>query len=171
MTKSTDEKGLAESLVALLFMIGFLSGGISASFAGTFADRFGRKAACLAYCVIYSLSCLTLLTDQLPLLFLGRILGGMSGTLLYSVFESWLVAEFNGLMMEEQGALSGIFSMMTTLNSVVAIVAGILAEWLVDQTGTAKSPFLLSMVCLSMAFVVISRNWVCPFWLQDPGLC
>ncbi|KAJ4290978.1 hypothetical protein N0V90_010174 [Kalmusia sp. IMI 367209] len=156
-----DEKGLAESMVALLFMVGFLSGGISASFAGTFADRFGRKAACLAYCVIYSWSCLTLLTDQISILFLGRILGGISGTLLYSVFESWLVAEFNKLMVDddEGSSLAGIFSMMTTLNSFVAIVAGIVAGWLVDHAGTAKAPFMASLACMSIAFVVISKTW------------
>jgi len=149
-------------MVALLFMVGFLSGGISASFAGTFADRFGRKAACLAYCVIYSCSCLTLLTDQIALLFLGRILGGISGTLLYSVFESWLVAEFNGLMIEDDdgAALGGIFSMMTTLNSFVAIVAGIVAEWLVGRVGTAKAPFMASLACMSIAFIAISNTWV-----------
>ncbi|KAL1602643.1 hypothetical protein SLS60_006060 [Paraconiothyrium brasiliense] len=155
-----DEKGLAESMVALLFMVGFLSGGISASFAGTIADRFGRKAGCLAYCVIYSCSCLTLLTDRIEVLFLGRILGGVSGTLLYSVFESWLVAEYNKLVVDDEGsALSSIFSMMTTLNSFVAIVAGILAGWLVDHIGTAKAPFMASLGCMSIAFIAISKTW------------
>ena len=148
-------------MVAFLFMIGFLSGGVSASFAGTFADRFGRKAACLAYCVIYSCSCLTLLTDRIEVLFLGRILGGISGTLLYSVFESWLVAEYNKLMIDDESAsLSGIFSMMTTLNSFVAIIAGIVAGWLVDHVGTAKAPFMASMGCMIVAFIVISNTWV-----------
>ncbi|KAF1965062.1 DUF791-domain-containing protein [Bimuria novae-zelandiae CBS 107.79] len=155
-----DEKGLAESTVALLFMVGFLSGGISASFAGTIADRFGRKAACLAYCVFYSFSCLTLLTNRIEVLFLGRVLGGVSGTLLYSVFESWLVAEFNKLMVDDEDSnLSGIFSMMTTLNSFVAIVAGIVAGWLVDHVGTAKAPFMASMGCMMIAFIVISNTW------------
>ncbi|KAF2641216.1 DUF791-domain-containing protein [Massarina eburnea CBS 473.64] len=155
-----DEKALPETTVALLFMIGFLSGGISASFAGSFADRFGRKAACLAYCVIYSLSCLTLLSDRLPVLFLGRVFGGICGTLLYSVYESWLVAEFNKLMLDEPGSiLSGIFSLNTTLNSVVAILAGVLAEWMVRVTGTAKAPFIGAIVCLTLAFMTIARTW------------
>jgi MFS family permease len=148
-----DEKGLPEETVAFLFLIGFVSAGISASFAGTFADRHGRRTACLAYCVIYSFSSLTLLTDNIYVLFFGRVLGGISGTLLWSVFESWLVAEFNKLMLEEADtALSAIFSMMTTSNTCVAIVAGLIAEWLV--------PFLLSAGCLSLAFLAISKYWV-----------
>lgn len=143
-------------------MIGFVSAGISASFAGTFADRYGRKTACLAFCVIYSLSCTTLFTDNINVLFLGRVLGGVSGTLLWSVFESWLVAEFNQLQLQDADPiLSGIFSTMTTANTCVAIAAGILAEWLVRSAGTAKAPFLASIGCLSLAFVAISRAWVC----------
>lgn len=95
------------------------------------------------------------------MLFLGRVLGGISGTLLWSVFESWLVAEFNKLMVENsEPLLSGIFSTMTTSNTCVAIVAGIAAGWLVDRFGTAKAPFLVSIGCLSVAFVAISKYWV-----------
>lgn len=155
-----DEKGLPEETVAFLFLIGFVSAGISASFAGTFADRHGRRTACLAYCVIYSFSSLTLLSDNIYVLFFGRILGGISGTLLWSVFESWLVAEFNKLMLEEADiALSAIFSMMTTSNTCVAIVAGLIAEYLVRVAGTAKAPFLLSTGCLALAFLAIGKYW------------
>jgi MFS family permease len=144
-----DEKGLPEETVAFLFLIGFVSAGIAASFTGTFADRHGRRTS------------LTLLTDNIYVLFFGRVLGGISGTLLWSVFESWLVAEFNKLMLEEADtALSAIFSMMTTSNTCVAIVAGLIAEWLVRITGTAKAPFLLSAGCLSLAFLAISKYWV-----------
>ncbi|KAF2727528.1 DUF791-domain-containing protein, partial [Polyplosphaeria fusca] len=155
-----DEKGLPETLVAALFLVGFLSGGVSASFVGALADRCGRRAACLAYCVIYALSCLTLLVDYIPLLFAGRVLGGISATLLYSVFESWMVAEFNRLLPDEPGStLSDIFSSMTMLNSLVAIIAGIIAEWVFRVFGTAKAPFLTATACLAMAFMAISRLW------------
>jgi MFS family permease len=158
---SADEKGLPEETVAFLFLIGFVSAGISASFAGTFADRYGRRTACLAYCVLYSFSSFTLLADDIRILFLGRVLGGICGTLLWTVFESWLVAEFNQLMLEDTGSvLGGIFSAMTILNSLVAIFAGILAEGLVGLVGTAKAPFMASIGCLSLAFIAISKFWV-----------
>ncbi|KAF2008956.1 major facilitator superfamily domain-containing protein 5 [Aaosphaeria arxii CBS 175.79] len=155
-----DEKKLPEDMVAALFMIGFLSGGVSASFIGGIADRCGRRLACLAYCIIYSLSCMTLLSNHVPVLFFGRMLGGMSGTLLYSVFESWMVAEFNARLPDEPSStLSNIFSTMTMLNSVVAIVAGIIAECVFNWTGTAKAPFMVSILCLISAFAAISCFW------------
>jgi MFS family permease len=101
------------------------------------------------------------MSDNIYMLFFGRVLGGISGTLLWSVFESWLVAEFNKLMLEETDAsLSAIFSMMTTSNTCVAIVAGLIAEYLVRAAGTAKAPFLLSTGCLAMAFIAIAKYWV-----------
>lgn len=111
--------------------------------------------------MIYSLSCLTLLTDDIAILFIGRMLGGVSTTLMYSVFESWMVTEFNKQFPDEPGStLSGIFSIMTTLNSVVAIVAGVVAEWVTDFTGTEKAPFMTAVACLMLAFAAINSHWV-----------
>src|SRR6186713_1781503 len=125
-----DEKNLPEPVVAALFLVGFLAGGISASFIGALADRYGRRRACMSFCILYSLSALTILSNHIAILFLGRVLGGVSATLLYSVFESWMVTEFNRVLPDEPAStMSGIFSTMTTLNSVIAIAAGVLAEW------------------------------------------
>ncbi|TVY80369.1 Molybdate-anion transporter [Lachnellula suecica] len=163
-------QGLAEEVVAALFMTGFLAGAVAASFTGKLADRYGRRAACLAFCVIYSLSCLSLLTNDIAILFLGRILGGVSTTLMYSVFESWMVTEFNVLFPGDSGsALSGIFSIMTTLNSVVAIFAGIVAEWVTDVTGTEKAPFITAVGCLAFAFFAISKSWGENYGEKGPG--
>lgn len=63
-------------------------------------------------------------------------------------------------MLQDTSVLGGIFSAMTILNSLVAICAGVLAEWLVGLAGTAKAPFLASIGCLSVAFVAISKFWV-----------
>lgn len=90
-----DEKSLAETVVAALFTTGFVSAGICASFVGSLADRFGRKAACLTFCVAYAASCLSVLSKDLMILFAGRALGGLSTTLLYSVFETWAIAEYH----------------------------------------------------------------------------
>ena len=80
---------------------------------------------------------------------------------MYSVFESWMVAEFHTQMPDEPtSTLSDIFSTMTTANSLVAIMAGIAAEWMVSRTGTAKTPFVASIACLSLAFFLILRYWV-----------
>lgn len=55
----------------------------------------GRKRACVTYCITYILSCITKHSPHYKVLMLGRILGGIATSLLFSAFESWLVAEHN----------------------------------------------------------------------------
>lgn len=128
---------------------------------GTLADKHGRKAACLFFCAAYALSCLlTILSPNLPLLFAGRVLGGISTSLLFSVFESWMVTDFHARKLGEKGGdLSRTFGVMTTLNSVVAIVAGVWSEWLVGVTGTRKAPFAAAAALLVLAGWLIATQW------------
>ena len=72
-----------------------------------------------------------------------------------------MVTEFNKQFPDEPGStLSGIFSTMTTLNTVVAILAGVVAEWVTDFTGTEKAPFMAAVACLMLAFAAIKSQWV-----------
>lgn len=49
----------------------------------------------MTYCLTYILSCFTKHFPDYKVLMLGRILGGIATSLLFSAFESWLVAEHN----------------------------------------------------------------------------
>jgi MFS family permease len=156
-----DQFGLKETIVAALFTTGFLSGAISGYFVGQFADRYGRKTACLVFCVTYSTACLSTLVLEVPILFLGRVFGGLSTSLMYSAFESWMVTEYHKRQIEKAGtSLSSMFGIMTTLNSIVAIFAGVFSEWLVQVTNTKRAPFMASAGLLTIAFWIILRFWV-----------
>lgn len=63
------------------------------------------------------------------LLLLGRVLGGISTSLLFSAFESWLVSEHRRRGFPEQW-LERTFSANGALNGVTAIAAGLLAQLL-----------------------------------------
>ena len=62
----------------------------------------------------------------------GRILGGIATSLLFSVFESWLVAE-HAKRGFEPSWLSSTFANAQAGNSIVAIVSGVFGEWLAAQ--------------------------------------
>lgn len=49
----------------------------------------------MTYCITYMLSCVTKHSSEYKILMLGRIFGGIATSLLFSAFESWLVAEHN----------------------------------------------------------------------------
>lgn len=134
---------------------------MSATFVGSLADRYGRKLACMLYCMIYSVSCLTVLSGDITILFFGRALGGVSTTLLFTTFDAWLVAEVNRQGFEGEGRLSSILGEMSTANGFVAIACGVASQVLVQVFGSEKTPFVASVVCLMCALLLISRYWVC----------
>ncbi|KAI3390554.1 hypothetical protein diail_9206 [Diaporthe ilicicola] len=155
-----EEHGVSSGMVSTLFTTGFLSGAVSAYATGTLADRHGRRLACLVFCVAYALSCALTMVPSLPLLFAGRVLGGVSTSLLFSVFESWMVTDFHARKLGDKGGdLSRTFGVMSTLNSVVAIASGVFSEWAVGVSGTRKAPFAAAVVLLAAAFWVISTRW------------
>ncbi|GKT94226.1 major facilitator superfamily domain-containing protein [Colletotrichum tofieldiae] len=155
-----NEHQIASDLVPTLFTTGFVSGAVAGYFIGSLADRHGRRASCLFFCAAYALSCVLTTIPSVPLLFFGRVLGGLGTSLLFSVFESWMVTDFHARRLGDQGLdLSRTFGMMSTVNSVVAIVSGVVSEWLVSVTGTRKAPFLASVGLLAVAAGVIASQW------------
>ncbi|KAJ3375036.1 hypothetical protein GGF31_005758 [Allomyces arbusculus] len=152
------EHGLDLSWIAALNMIGFLSSGILGSFIGSLSDKWGRKRLCLLYPVVMCASCLCIQSSSLPLLVVGRLFGGVSTALLYSVFEAWMTSEFfaRGYPSDELG---GLFSVAMTLNSGMAILAGLLANFATDLSETSRAPFLLAMVPALISALVIATTW------------
>ena len=97
------------------------------TFVGAAADRTGRKKAALTYVAAYSLGCFTKHSSSFSVLLVGRLLCGVATSLLYSAFESWLVAEHfrRGY---DADLLGGTFAKAVFIgNGLVAIVgAGII---------------------------------------------
>lgn len=72
-----------------------------------------------------------------------------------------MVTEYHHERLDEVGgSLDDIFGAMTTLNSVVAILAGLFAQFISDLLGTQKAPFMAAIVLLILAYLSISRYWV-----------
>lgn len=67
----------------------------------------GRKRASLLYVATYAASCATKHSSNYSWLLLGRLLGGVSTSLLFSVFEAWAVAAHTGRGFDEHLLVSG----------------------------------------------------------------
>lgn len=61
----------------------------------------GRKRASLLYVLTYAASCATKHSPNYNVLLAGRLLGGVSTSLLFSVFEAWAVAAHMGRGFDE----------------------------------------------------------------------
>ncbi len=64
----------------------------------------------------------------------GRLLAGISTSILYSAFESWLVYEHKQRGFDEN-SLGTIFANAYMGNSIVAIFAGIVAQFVANSFG------------------------------------
>lgn len=152
-----DDYALPESTVCALYATAYTSAAVSALGTGFLADRYGRRKACLAQCLVHSAACLTIVLGgrNLPILFLGRVFAGIALTLLWTVFESWMVTEWNARGLDEceeeeggsgGGGLCKMFGIMTTANCMTAIVGGIVGHALVSSFGSKLLPFGVGIV-------------------------
>jgi len=78
--------------VGTLFICGFASSAIFGTFLGVYVDRWGRKFGCIVFCVLEIIINLLEHVPSMPVLVIGRVLGGISTSLLFSAFESWMVS-------------------------------------------------------------------------------
>ncbi|PPQ75158.1 hypothetical protein CVT24_007486 [Panaeolus cyanescens] len=147
-----------ERLVAVLFVTGFISAGFAAPLVGVWADQHGRRKLCLAFCVTYTLACLCIMVPFLPILLLGRVMGGVSTSILFSAFESWLISASSAAALPSAD-LSTIMGRATLVNGIVATAAGVFSNQLVGTTQNFASPFIASGALLILAFVVIRGSW------------
>ncbi|GBE88863.1 hypothetical protein BKA93DRAFT_497710 [Sparassis latifolia] len=153
-----EQYAFPERMVALLFVTGFTSAGLIAPLVGVWADQHGRKRLCLTFCITYTLACICIQLPYLPVLLAGRVLGGISTSILYSAFETWLISSANSLALP-QSDLSTIMGRATLVNGFVATTAGVVSNQLVAFSGSFASPFVASGFSLLLAWVVIKGTW------------
>ncbi|GAB4858532.1 hypothetical protein Ancab_010007 [Ancistrocladus abbreviatus] len=152
--------GFGKGEIGQLFIAGFGSSMLFGTIVGSLADKQGRKRACVTYCITYILSCVTKHSPEYKVLMLGRVLGGIATSLLFSAFESWLVAEHNKRGFEQQW-LSVTFSKAIFLgNGLVAILSGLFGNLLVDSFGFGPvAPFDAAACFLAIGMAIILSTW------------
>jgi MFS family permease len=152
--------GFAESQIAVLYVFGFGASILFGTATGPLADRFGRKMMCISFSVLYSICCLTKLSSDFFVLLLGRILGGISTSMLFSSFEAWYVYEH----VEKYGFptewIPVTLSKVTYWNGLLAIIAGIVSNFVAEVIGWGPiAPFMLAVPCLVATGVAAAFMW------------
>lgn len=153
-----ESYGMTTHDIEVLFVAGFGSSMLFGTFIGSFADKYGRKTNCILYGILYGLACVTKHFNNFSILMVGRLLGGIATSILYSAFESWLIHEHHRRGFESS-LLGNIFSHAVIGNSVVAIGSGLVAQKAADFFGYV-APFDASLTFLAIMCVVIFATWV-----------
>jgi len=159
-----DNYGFNQLQKSILLSIGFLTAGISGLFIGNVADAIGRKKACIMYALCYGVTVLCHHFKNIYIISIGRATAGVATSLLYCVFESWMIAAHN--KRNFPGHLLGqTFSWAWGLNYPVAIVTGILCEEV-----TSKVPWgLVGDFDASAIVMLIMVITICVFWDENYG--
>jgi len=182
--------GFGRTDINVLFVMGFGTSGILGPFIGQLADQFGRKQMILVmYCGAYAMACVTKHFDVYWMLAIGRFLGGAATSVLFSCFESWLVAEHHrrGLAQEE---LQQLLSRQYFLNGLMGCTMGVVAQLVVDSLPLQPVPdalagpfagvlyyggetlsFDMSALCLLLAAFLVCLLWSENIWFgaKPPG--
>ena len=151
--------GFAEHRIALLFLTGFASSSTFGTFTGPLADKFGRKKLTLVFCVLYASCCAIKFSSNFWVLLSGRVIGGISTSLLFSVFESWYVSNHLELNLPSEW-MSKTFATSTFANGVLAIGAGIVANYLAESLKYGPTaPFAVAIPCFALCFLIVALTW------------
>ncbi|GMF11731.1 unnamed protein product [Phytophthora lilii] len=97
----------------------------------------------------------------MKVLLAGRVLGGISTSLLFSAFESWMVTEHRARGFAEY-YLGKTFALGSEINGIVAVIAGLVAQVAADEFGDI-GPFRVAVFVTALAAAFVF------FWGENYG--
>ena len=153
--------GFIDTQIAVIYVCGFASSVIFGTSSGNLANAFGRKKACLLFTILYSICCLTKLSRNYGILIAGRVLGGISTSILFTAFDAWYLHEHTQVHDFPQEWVSVTFSKATLYNSILSVGSGVVAnivasDWI--NLGPV-APFVLAIPFLVAANLMIQFTW------------
>ncbi|XP_014784952.1 molybdate-anion transporter [Octopus bimaculoides] len=152
--------GFQEEQIAVLYVFGFASTVLLGTWIPLAADQFGRKKMCILFTVLYSISCLLKLSRNYAVLLLGRLVGGVATSVLFSAFEAWYIHEHTETHDFPKEWIAVTFTKASFWNGVLAILAGLTANIFSEWFGLGPvAPYILAIPFLIFAGVMMSTHW------------
>ena len=152
--------GFKEADIGRLFIAGFGSSMVFGTIVGSLADGMGRRLMGYVYCATYIGSCVTKHFGDYNVLMLGRVLGGISTSLLFSTFESWVVSEHFRRRYDASWLTFTFSKAIFFGNGLVAIVCGLVANFLVEKADLGPvAPFDVAICVLLGGAAIIASTW------------
>lgn len=149
-----------ESQIAIIYVCGFAASVFFGLISTVLADWVGRKKSCILFSLTYSICCLTKLSQDYFVLIVGRILGGLSTSLLFTAFEAWYIHEHTQRHDFPTEWINLTVSQASFWNHIIAIGAGIIANIFAEWFGLGPvAPFMVSIPFLMLTGIFIMRSW------------
>jgi len=118
--------GFTMSEIGILYIIDAVSAFIAGPITGNLADKYGRKLFSQIYNILVIANTLMRMTGNIPIAYFAQVLTGISGGLIMTVFESWVVAEshkeFEFRTVEKERFLKKLFKTQNILDAVMSVL-------------------------------------------------
>lgn len=141
--------------ISALFLSGFLSGACWAGPVGFWIDKYGRRFSCIVYLVLEIIINVCEHFNDFKILWVSRILGGITTCILFTGFEAWMMSEHRKRGFPEAWA-ADTFGKASFINGCSAIMAGILAQFCADYFGEI-GPFQAAIALTASAIFFVAR--------------
>lgn len=148
--------GYTPIVISRFMLCGFVSSMTLGTYIVGKFEKFGPKVLCLLYCVMCGLSCSMLHCEDVICLVLGRMFGGISTSLLFSSFDSWMIKEYKKLKLDN---LKRVFRVHAFCNSLMAIFSGVVCSYLEAISTSPFAPFNLAICVCIVCFFAIYLLW------------
>ena len=153
-------RGFVGRQIVIIYLCGLVTSAFFAPSKGFLCDRFGRRATAICVCILNSISCLITLSHNYVILIVGRILAGISNSILFQALEIWYLHEHIETNDFPREWVQVTFSLATLGSSLVAVLAGVLADVVAEWASLgAQSPFILAIVFLLATGSLIIIQW------------
>eukprot|EP01117_Protostelium_nocturnum_P005706 TRINITY_DN205_c2_g1_i1.p1 TRINITY_DN205_c2_g1~~TRINITY_DN205_c2_g1_i1.p1 ORF type:complete len:447 (-),score=66.39 TRINITY_DN205_c2_g1_i1:114-1454(-) len=152
-----ESHGYSKLDIGYIFTAGYSSSAFFGSFVGILADKYGRKRMIMVFGILFISASSTMFSENFRVLMIGRMFHGIATTILYTVFESWMVSEHHFRNFPTH-LLSETFSNISFYDAIVAISSGLISSLLVSEFGTI-SPFLVAIGLMVSLLFVVNFSW------------
>ena len=158
-----NEQPLPIWLISQISLMGYAATVVFGPLFAKYCGRYGQKRGTIVSAFLFSVGSFSVYSNSIPVLFLGRALGGIGSTLLCSSPEAWLVSQAANHQASSPSFssckfLGETFGLAYAADSIVAIFAGQLAGVAANLRGPT-GPFQLTPVFLVIGAFVAALCW------------
>lgn len=149
-----------ESQIAILYVCGLAACVLFAPVSSWLTQTLGRRQTCLLFCFSYAVCCATKLSRDYFVLIVGRILGGLSTSLLATAFEAWYVHCHVDVHDFPKEWIPVTFAKAADWNHGLAVAAGLVANMFAEWMDLGPvAPFLLAIPSLVACGWMVFTEW------------
>eukprot|EP00980_Cylindrotheca_fusiformis_P006927 scaffold1443_cov113-Cylindrotheca_fusiformis.AAC.1 len=158
-SKTTNGEKISVTTISQIVLTGYVATPMFGGIASIFLRKKGPRVGSIIAVILYAVGALSLCSNSLAVLFIGRGLGGIGTSMISSAPEAWLVSEAKSKDKESAEMwLPGIFGRAFQFDPILAVLAGRLAGFFADRRGPT-GPFQASPFILGVAMISIVLFW------------